>query len=186
MKRHAMTYTLAAMLLTTSATQANELFTGEVRLACEAVLCLSSGNRPKECRPAIRRYFSISARKLSDTVKKRKSFLNLCPSSTQDPKMISVVDDITNSEGRCNYASLNSTLRVWNNYEDGASYISNTLPQHCAAYNGNSYTDNAKAPRYVGIPARGGFWVNADEYEAALTEYKQRIEAENAARRAND
>lgn len=30
-----------------------------IRLACEAVLCLSSGDRPSECAPSIKRYFSI-------------------------------------------------------------------------------------------------------------------------------
>lgn len=39
-----------------------ELLTGDTRLACEAILCLSTGERPSECQPAIRRYFSIVRR----------------------------------------------------------------------------------------------------------------------------
>ena len=111
--------------------------------------------------------------------------MNLCPAATQDPKMVALVDAIINGAGRCDYASLNSTLRVWNNYEDGAGYIRNALPSYCTAYNGNAYTD-IKAARYVGTPERGGYWVEADKYDAALAEYIQRIAAEDAARRAND
>lgn len=186
MKRLAITSALAAMFITAAPAHADDgLFTGDVRLACEAVLCLSSGTRPSECTPSIQKYFSITAKKLSDTIKKRKSFLNLCPAATQDAKMVALVDAITNGAGRCDYASLNSTLRVWNSYEDGAGYISNALPSYCTAYNGNAYTD-IKAPRYVGEPERGGYWVEADKYDAALAEYNQRIAAEDAARRAND
>lgn len=36
-----------------------ELLTGEARLACEAVLCLSSSERPSECNPALSHYFGI-------------------------------------------------------------------------------------------------------------------------------
>lgn len=34
--------------------------TGDTKLACEAILCLSSGKRPGECGPALSRYFGIS------------------------------------------------------------------------------------------------------------------------------
>ena len=33
---------------------------GDTKLACEAILCLSSGTRPGECGPALSRYFGIS------------------------------------------------------------------------------------------------------------------------------
>lgn len=45
-----------------------ELLTGDTRLACEAILCLSTGERPSECQPAIRRYFSIVRRTLGKTL----------------------------------------------------------------------------------------------------------------------
>ncbi len=184
MKRLAITSALAAMFFTAAPAHADDgLFTGDVRLACEAVLCLSSGTRPSECAPSLQRYFSITAKKLSDTIKKRKSFLNLCPAATQDEKMVALVDAITNGAGRCDYASLNSTLRVWNwNGDSGETYISNSLPSYCTAYNNNAYTD-IKAPRYVGVPERGGFWVEADKYDAALAEYNERIRREDEERR---
>jgi hypothetical protein len=186
MKRLAITSALAAMLFTAAPAQAEDLFTGDVRLACEAVLCLSSGTRPSECMPSLKRYFSISMKKFSDTLKARKNFLNLCPAASQDEKMVALVDAITHGAGRCDYASLNSTLRVWNwNGDSGETYISNSLPSYCTAYTGNAYTD-ITAPRYVGVPERGGYWVEADKYDAALAEYNKRIAAEDAARRANN
>lgn len=182
MKRLAITSALAAMLFASVPASADEMFTGDVKLACEAVLCLSTGQRPNECAPSIQRYFSISMKKFSDTLKARKNFLNLCPASTQDQKMVALVDAITNGAGRCDYAALNSNLMVWSGGEDGRRYISNALPSYCTAYNGNAYTD-IKAPRYVGIPERGGFWVEADKYDAALVEYNARIKAEDEAAR---
>jgi hypothetical protein len=185
MKRFALTSVLVTMLAATVPAHADDgLFTGDVRLACEAVLCLASGTRPGECAPSIRKYFSITARKLTDTIKKRKSFLNLCPAAKQDTKMVALVDAITNGAGRCDYASLNASLRVWNSYEDGSGYVSNALPSYCTAYNGNAYAD-IKAPRYVGVPERGGYWVEADNYDAALAEYNKRIAAEDAAGHSN-
>lgn len=93
--------------------------------------------------------------------------------------MVALVDAINNGADRCDYASLNSTLRVWNGTDDGAGYISNSLPSYCAAYSSNPYTA-IDAPRYVGIPERGGFWVEADKYDDALAGYNKRIAAEDA------
>lgn len=53
---------LSTLLLCTvsiSAVSAQEL-TGDVRLACEAILCLSSSTKPGECSPSLRKYFGIS------------------------------------------------------------------------------------------------------------------------------
>ena len=61
---------LAGMFSATAAQADDGLFTGDVRLACEAVLCLSSGTRPSECAPSLKRYFSISHKKLSDTLER--------------------------------------------------------------------------------------------------------------------
>jgi hypothetical protein len=58
------------------------LFTGDKKLACEAVLCLAAtGTRPGECLPSIRRYFSINLKRWSDTVKARANFLAMCPAA---------------------------------------------------------------------------------------------------------
>jgi len=74
---------LTATLALSSPARAQEL-TGDKRLACEAILCLAAPSRPSECSAAIRRYFSISATKFKDTIKKRKNFLSLCPKTDMD------------------------------------------------------------------------------------------------------
>ena len=56
----------AAMLGAAPAAFADDVLTGDTRLACEAVLCLSSGDRPSECAPSIKRYFSIRHKKLGE------------------------------------------------------------------------------------------------------------------------
>lgn len=185
MKRIGIT-TIAVLAFATIPAQADELFTGDVRLACEAVLCLSSGTRPSECAPSLKRYYNISFKKMSKTIRERKKFLNMCPTASHDAKMVALVDAISNGAGRCDYASLNSTLRVWNwRYDRAETYIKNTLPSYCSSYSNNAYTD-LEAPRYVGVPERGGHWVQAKNYESALAEYNKRIAAEGTSRRRNN
>ena len=67
---------------------AQETFTGEKKLACEAVLCLSSGNKPHECLPSLKKYLSIQAPKKKpwELPKLRKDFLRLCPSGGYEGK----------------------------------------------------------------------------------------------------
>ena len=63
---------------------------GDTKLACEAILCLSSGTRPGECGPALSRYFGISKKKWKDTVRARRNFLNQCPTVGEDASMQSL------------------------------------------------------------------------------------------------
>ncbi|MBN6059378.1 TrbM/KikA/MpfK family conjugal transfer protein [Aggregatibacter actinomycetemcomitans] len=69
---------------TASSSFALEELTGDPKVACEVILCLSS---PKdaaatpECHPPLKQFYSIKAKKWKDTLKKRKNFLKLCPSS---------------------------------------------------------------------------------------------------------
>lgn len=82
--------TLAAIamgILAAELSMAQNLFTGDRRLACEAVLCLASGQPPRACQPALRRYFSIQWRTPGDTVRERANFLRLCPASSQSTPM---------------------------------------------------------------------------------------------------
>lgn len=179
-------YTVVGFAAFTSmTTQAQEVLTGDTRLACEAVLCLASGTRPGECAASLRRYFSISHRKFSDTLRGRINFLNLCPVSNQTPEMGSLVSAIAHGAGRCDPDSLNITLLSWSMMDDDRTYISNRLPDYCATYTGHAYTDftsSGTMPKYVGLPERGGKWVEARNYDAALAEYKARIAAEDRAR----
>lgn len=153
---------------------ADGILRGDTRMACEAILCLSSAARPGACTPSLVRYFSISRKKWSDTVKARLNFLNLCPSSNQTPQMQSIVSAIANAASggnRCDAASLNQTLRVWNGVGDGGyESISNQCPDYCA-----NQVDKIMLPKYVGTPESGGYWVEASEYEQAVAEYQARI-----------
>lgn len=179
MKRLLITSSLAATLLGAVPAQAQELFTGDTRLACEAILCLSTGKRPGECQPSLSRYFGIHKKKLSDTIKARHNFLNLCPDD--QGQMSELKSAIVNGAGRCDAAALNSQLMSWR-YGDEQRVIRDTMPGHCSTYASNSSVDqtNSVAARYVGTPERGGFWVDYDKYDAALAEYNARIAEEDA------
>lgn len=163
-----------------------EVLTGDTKLACEAVLCLASGTRPNECAPSLQRYFSISFKKFSDTLRGRSNFLSLCPSSNQTPQMQALVSAQVNGAGRCDANSLNATLRGWAGSDPGYEFIYNTMPDYCTVYTSHAYTDfKGKLPRYVGLQDRGGYWVEPAGYDRALAEYNARIKAEDEARRNN-
>ena len=165
-------YTTAAIIALSAGlanAQSDEL-TGDVKLACEALLCLSSGVRPSECSSSLSRYFSISHRKLSDTISARKDFLSLCPASSEDANMRSLTDAIARGAGRCDAAQLNSALRRevekevcdsrYGRYEcriELVTIISNSKPAYCVAYDGHTYTYQVGAT-YVGDPMGGGHW----------------------------
>lgn len=175
MKRSLIPATLAGLLLTGAlpAQADDDMFTGDVKLACEAILCLSSGQRPEECTPSLNRYFSITAKKWSDTVKGRLNFLNLCPTASYDNNMKSLVNAIANGAGRCDADYLNRTLAHqeerqvcpksrwgWDMGEcttELVTVISNSKPAYCMAYDGHSYTYKIGAT-YVGDPYNGGHW----------------------------
>ena len=74
---------LVATLSAAAPSQAQQVLTGDTRVACEAMLCLASGQRPDECTPSLQRYFSISFRRSSDTWRARSNFLKLCPAATE-------------------------------------------------------------------------------------------------------
>jgi hypothetical protein len=99
------------VLLAARAAVAEEIFTGDKRLACEALLCLSSGVRPGECNPALSRYFSITHKKPGKETNMRKSFLELCPAASENAEMRNLTDAIANGAGRCDANYLNRTHR---------------------------------------------------------------------------
>ena len=153
-------------------TSAQEL-TGETRLACEAILCLSSGTRPTECTPSLRHYFGISKRRFTDTIRARTNFLKLCPVSNQTPEMQSLVNALGRGSGRCGASDLNQAQAYW--CEDDSQCIRDSMPSYCRAVYGHGYTDFVEyQPRYVGTPVTGGFWVEAKDYEQALAEYNRK------------
>lgn len=87
-----------------------DLLTGDTKLACEAILCLSSGTRPSECNPSLQRYFSIHHKKPHKTIQARENFLNLCPTSGE--KGIKELNRaLANGAGRCDAQELNRVMR---------------------------------------------------------------------------
>ena len=160
----------------------NEL-TGDTKLACEALLCLSSGTRPGECGPSLSRYFGISYKKWKDTVKARRNFLSLCPTVSEDPSMPTLVEAILNGAGRCTAELLNRQLRKQVVVEECIPYekwlrldrdtrrdtprcrdkyvwiIDDALPSYCRAYAGHEYTWKVGVS-YAGKPLNGGHWID--------------------------
>jgi TrbM. len=148
--------------------------TGDTKLACEAILCLSSSARPDECNPSLKRYYGISKKKWSDTVKARKNFLNLCPTASTDSKMQSLVNAMASGAGRCEATSLNLTLSSGDEYN---SLISNRMPDYCSIYYNHEYTDLIDTmPVYVGSPSTGGFWTTKEQYQNALNQYNRQLQ----------
>ena len=162
MKRYLAITTTAALFFVAFPASSQE-FSGDQKYACEAILCLSTGQRPDACMPSIRRYFSIVGKKPSDTIRDRRNFLKACPAASHDAGMVTLVDAIANGAGRCDAAALNASSIVMRGGEDGGYYVSNRLPSHCEALARHGYTDATTKPvaSYVGDPENGGYWVEA-------------------------
>ena len=138
---------------------ANEL-TGDTKLSCEAILCLSSSQRPNECNPSLNRYFSINAKKWKDTVSKRKNFLKLCPIESSDKEFINLRDNVlAYIEDPCDLNSLNAryetkTKKVFDSNSDKGyrlslqARINPNLPNSCKLLGSLKYT-NFKTPKYI-------------------------------------
>lgn len=154
----------------------SDLLTGDKKLACEATLCLSSGTRPSECSPSLKRYFSIHAKKPSDTIKQRINFLNLCPTNSES-NMRPLVNAIANGAGRCDANELNrinkrtknvqqcKKVGLWGNEKQCTTvkitYILNSKPAYCTAYEQHELTSGVNSNvRYIGTPEQGGRWVD--------------------------
>ncbi|TLD80733.1 hypothetical protein LS70_008615 [Helicobacter sp. MIT 11-5569] len=139
-----------------------ELLSGDTRLACEAMLCLASPVQPAECSAALTRYFSINAKKWSQVVAKRKSFLDLCPVvASSDPEMYKYKNEIlANLDGECSVTSLNNRIenkvirvdKVCTNDGDGSGIqcrdvnvygfrVNPELTNSCKLLSTSSYTD---------------------------------------------
>lgn len=162
---------------------AQEALGGDAGLACEAILCLSTASPPQECNRALRRYFSISHRRLAETIRRRNSFLRLCPSSQQTVPVAPLLEPALQAEGRCDAASLNASQRRPTGSAPDAFAVSNRMPAYCEAYLAQAYSDWAQVlPRYVGVPGRGGHWVPARDHARAQKAWQARAGAEGGVR----
>lgn len=133
--------------------------TGDTKLACEAILCLSSNEKPSECEPSLHRYFSIHYKKWHKTLSARKDFLKLCPvgeDGEKDAEFRKLRDDIlVQIENPCDLNSLNSNIerkieRVYNvGYKkfETKLRINPNLSKSCLLLMSSKYT-NIK-PKYT-------------------------------------
>ena len=162
-----------------------DLLTGDTKLACEAILCLSSGTRPSECNPSLDRYFRIHHKKMHKTIQARQDFLNLCPTSGE--KGIKELNRaLANGAGRCDAKELNRVMRrtitvreckVVANKSAMRSLsaknqpaqecqdvqkvvVLNAKPSDCSAYHDHEWTRVSDSVKYVGDPKQGGKWVD--------------------------
>ncbi len=180
-----------AIMLWVPVAQADDLLTGDTRLACEAILCLSSGERPGECGPALSRYFGINKKFWKDTVSARRNFLSLCPAAS-DPGMPGLVDTIASAAGKCTAEVLNRvnkrqlTLFIeedkglrrykddgkwrWTReplrYTKRVTVITDDTPNYCRTYQGHGWTWQVGAT-YRGTPPPTGskFAIDEDKHK---------------------
>ena len=178
---------IASAAPTTPAVQP-DLLTGDTKLACEAILCLSSGTRPSECNPSLQRYFSIHHKKMHKTIQAREDFLNLCPTSGE--KGIKELNRaLANGAGRCDAQELNRVMRrtitvreckvvanksamrslsaknkpVQECQDVQKVVVLNAKPSYCSAYHDHEWTRVSDSVKYVGDPKQGGKWVDVQQ-----------------------
>lgn len=117
------------------------LLTGDEKTACEVILCLSSGSRPSECNPPIRKYLRIRAKKTHETIRKRREFLKKCPNDDNDSSINSAIERIVNNEPvDCSAEALNQRFYWRGNkdadgdwYNSGIKLVPTTLAKQCGA-----------------------------------------------------
>lgn len=150
------TLALSATLLISSNAFADDILTGDTKLACEAILCLSSGTRPSECSSSLARYFSIKFKKPWKTINARRAFLNLCPiqndANIEDLVLNNLVDDVlpVSDPRQCTPNYLNTQVETKRSYSTFGimSYrINPNMPNFCHALINHAYTDY-KTPKY--------------------------------------
>lgn len=154
---------------------------GDVRLACEAILCLASGVQPAECDPSLNRFYSIIRPKYSWTIAARLAFLRQCPVAYQTPEMQSLVNAESNAYNRCDADSLNELLKKYITYrccdlngdtcwDHVVTYIANDKPSYCRVLENHEYT-RLNTATYVGEPLMNGYWTPKSNYDDELVRY---------------
>ena len=186
---------LLSLITGSGAAYGQNVLTGDTKLACEAILCLSTGSRPTECSPSIAKYRSIKHKKLKDTTKARRNFLAMCPTGSNDPQLESLLDLHSVSAQYCDPAMLNlkgvgHPGLFW--LENGLDAqlvnagqaplgwlpadIPDVLPPECQALTTHPYLWEA-APKYVGTPQLYGYWTTAADWPAHNAQYQAAIPA---------
>ncbi len=170
----------ATLILSTVQVMAYSLYEGDVKYACEAILCLSSGERPHECDPALKRYFDIDYEDPRETAKERKEFLELCPDQeaeeteafiAQAKKEGGLVEEEEDKKKippyGCPADFVNELAQIKN--ELGV-VISDERPLSCALY-----SEGKEPPVYIGEMGWGGFWAERSNEEQAWERYRHYV-----------
>jgi len=147
------------------ASEFGAVLTGDTKLACEAIVCLSSSHQPSECSPSLQRYFGIHKKKLGDTIKARKDFLKECPASNESSEMRALTDAIANGAGRCDADYLNQNLKErWSIRETRAcnSYSGSGLKRTCKEWQPWQITDTVQLSTATGGIRKIGGYVDSD------------------------
>lgn len=142
--------------------------TGNVKYACEAILCLSTGSKPNECAPSIKKFFSIWDKKPWKIPEKRFNFLALCPVGSASvnssslgasrAEMVEYMNILAHGATACSANHLNKTNYRWVTLEScswnqghesyscrtyRAKQIQQTLPKICNIYKNHRFTDES-------------------------------------------
>lgn len=142
-----------------------DILTGNKRTACEVILCLSSsvGSGLSECKSPLKKYFSISAKKWKDTLKKRRKFLDLCPTANEDAKMAALTTILQHQQYACDAETLNS--RIENKWYMNTSKmkIQSYMPSFCNDLYNHEFTEYSqiKKPKYVCDPNK---WYSVEDW----------------------
>ena len=144
---------LSIFLMFSSSIVASPSFlSGDEKYSCEAILCLSTGQPPSECSPALDRYFSIKAKKLSKTIRKRKKFLEICPEVEYEGKDAHL-SALAEGGGRCDMQSLLHYLNAGSTNQGFPFIVSSfsnqptrTIPAYCQTLFDSPYTDSLQLP----------------------------------------
>lgn len=89
-----------------------EVYEGDQRLACEALLCLTVGWGLSECQPSIRKFFSFWSWNPSELLNKRMGFLGLCSGGMSDADRSLIV----NHAGHCQGARFDRYVSGYRSY----------------------------------------------------------------------
>lgn len=118
---------------------AQQTFEGEKKQACEAVMCLSSGERPEECQPSLKKYFSIKAKKPWKTLTMRKEFLKKCPSGGYEGKE-EHLDALVQGAEVCEMPNLLAQINT------NEPPYTQAIPEHCFTLANHQYTTEYGLP----------------------------------------
>ena len=132
-----------------------ETLEGDVKLSCEALLCLASGKRPDECDPAIKKFYSIKHKKRYKEIAKRRDFLDLCPKvedsddENNNQLMRNWKGVLSQGRGICNAAELNRTNKICRRHDgDKYCYISDKMPDYCNSLYGHAWSVGLGKPYF--------------------------------------